>query len=501
MKKIGLASAIAALTLGFGLAEAQAQRRGGISVPTNDGPRMPPGRGRGGFGIGPGIFVPGLIDAVRPRGPVIVEEYDVEEERPRRPRRPKAKPTPKVARQIAPPRPARPVPPRIPPVSVPVASEQRLVAEEVLFEVTNPANAEAVLRRHRLTQLTSTRFELANATIIRARIEGGRSARQALQQMAGDARIASAQPNYLYTLQQDGQPQAVQKASATEPPPAPERKPQYVLDRLGLTGAQKLASGEKIRIALVDTGIDDSHPELSGAVTARFEAATGGPDGREHGTAMAGALVARASLRGAAPRAELLAARAFGGDAKTSGTSFQILQSLDWAAGQGARVFNLSFAGPQDRLMGRELEGARARKIVSVAAMGNAGPNTPSLYPAAEPSVLAVTATDAADAVFPRANTGGHVAISAPGVDVIAAAPSGQYAFSSGTSIATAHVAGLVALMLERNPDLDLAGVKRILAATAQDLGPKGFDATYGAGRANAEAAVARAAEEAAKRP
>ena len=164
-------------------------------------------------------------------------------------------------------------------------------------------------------------------------------------------------------------------------------------------------------------------------------------------------------------------------------------------------MFNLSFAGPQDRLMGRELEGARARKIVSVAAMGNAGPNTPSLYPAAEPSVLAVTATDAADAIFPRANTGPHVAISAPGVDVIAAAPSGQYAFSSGTSIATAHVAGLVALMLERNPDLDLAGVKRILAATAQDLGPKGMDATYGAGRANAEAAVARAAEEAAKRP
>ncbi|MCA0404538.1 MAG: S8 family serine peptidase [Proteobacteria bacterium] len=499
MRKLGFATALTALTLGLGLAEAQAQFRGNTPM-TGGGVRVPGGGGRGGFGIGlgAGILVPGLIEAVRPRGPVYVEEYDVEEERPRRPRGTKArpKPAPKVARQAPPPRQARPAAPRVPPVSIPVASEQRLVPEEVLIEVKNPASAEAVLRRHRLTQLAQTRFELANTTIIRARIEGGRTARQALQQMAGDARIASAQPNYVYTLQEEAQ-----KVAVSEPPPPPARKEQYVLDKLGLTGAQKLASGEKIRIALVDTGVDDAHPELSGAVVARFEAVTGETNSREHGTAMAGALVARASLRGAAPQAQLLSARAFGGDAKSSGTSFQILQSLDWAAGQGARVFNLSFAGPQDRLMGRELEGARARKIVSVAAMGNAGPNTPVLYPAAEASVLAVTATDAADAVFSRANTGNHVAISAPGVDVIAAAPSGQYAFSSGTSIATAHVAGLVALMLERNPDLDLAGVKRILAATAQDLGPKGFDATYGAGRANAEAAVARAAEEAAKRP
>ncbi len=69
-------------------------------------------------------------------------------------------------------------------------------------------------------------------------------------------------------------------------------------------------------------------------------------------------------------------------------------------------MFNLSFAGPQDRLMGRTLEGAQAKKIIAIAAVGNAGPGTPPLYPAAEPSVLAVTATDASDAVFNRANTG-----------------------------------------------------------------------------------------------
>lgn len=497
IKQLGLATSLVALVLGVGVAEAQTQFNRRVITPDGGGGGRHPG-GRG-IGIGAGILVPGLIEAMRPRGPVYVEEYDVDDDEPRRPRRPKAKPKQQAktpAQKAPPPRQARPTPPRVPPVSIPAVSEQRLVREEVLIEIRNAAQTEAVLRRHNLTQLAVSRLDLANATIVRARVDGGRSARQVLQQMTGDARIAAAQPNYLYSLQQEAQ-----KAAATEAPPPPERKPQYVLDKLGVTPAQKLASGEKIRIALVDTGVDEAHPEISGAVFARFDAVSGGTDSKDHGTAMAGAMIARASLRGVAPRAELVVARAFGGSANASGTSFQILQSLDWAANQGARVFNLSFAGPQDRLMARELEGARGRKIVAVAAMGNAGPNTPALYPAADPSVLAVTATDAADAVFPKANTGRHVAIAAPGVDVIAAAPEGKYAFSSGTSIATAHVAGLVALMLEKNPDLDLAGVKQLLAATAEDLGPKGLDPVFGAGRANAEAAVLRAGDIARPRP
>jgi len=368
------------------------------------------------------------------------------------------------------------------------------------------------MRRHRLTPLATTRFVLANATITRARVDGGRSARQVLQQMAGDARIASAQPNYLYALQQE--PQKSETAAPAEPQkasiapaaaePAPVAKPQYVLDRMAVADAHRLAQGAKVKVALVDTGLDDAHPELQGVIAGRFDAlGTDATGTLGHGTALAGAIVAKSTLRGISPSAELLAARAFGSAAGTAaqGTSFQILQALDWAAEQGARVLNLSFAGPQDRLMGRSLEGARTRKIIAVAAVGNAGPGTPPLYPAAEPSVLAVTATDASDAVFNRANTGRQIAIAAPGVDVIAAAPEKGYTFSSGTSMAAAHVSGLVALMLERNPELDLAGVRRVLAATAQDLGPKGPDTIFGAGRVNAAAAVARAAEEAAKRP
>lgn len=488
----------------------------GGRYPGGDG-RVPGGRGRfpggGGIIIGPGFLIPPVIDAIQPRGRrVIIEEYD-EDDEPVRPRaRPRRNPEARVVPPRRPPRQqAQPAAPRLPPVSIPRPNERRYVADEVLLELRVNADSAAVMRRHQLTPLATTRFALANATIIRARANNGRSARQVLQQMAGDARIASAQPNYLYALQEEqkGEVSPVPKSQEAslapplaEPPPVP--KPQYALDRMAIVQAHQLARGAKVKVALIDTGLDEAHPELQGVIAGKFDALGTDPTGTlAHGTALAGVIVAKSSLRGISPSAELLAARAFGAaaGAAAQGTSFQILQALDWAAEKGARVFNLSFAGPQDRLMGRTLEGARTRKIIAIAAVGNAGPGTPPLYPAAEPSVLAVTATDAGDAVFNRANSGRQVAIAAPGVDIVAAAPEKSYTFSSGTSIAAAHVSGLVALMLERNPELDLAGVRRVLAATAQDLGPKGPDPIFGAGRVNAAAAVARAAEEATKRP
>ncbi len=82
--------------------------------------------------------------------------------------------------------------------------------------------------------------------------------------------------------------------------------------------------------------------------------------------------------------------------------------------------------------------------------------------------------------------------MAAPGVDVLTAEPGGRYAFTSGTSIAAAHVTGLIALLAEKQPDLDLAGARKLLAESAVDLGAKGRDPLFGAGRVDAQAAVAR---------
>ena len=510
--------------------------------PYNDGPQQGRPRGDGGGGIRvfptwptrPPIVVEDDEPEYRPRPPKrrprpVIEEDD-DESVVRRPRivRSKEVPQKRVSRRVAPKQALPPPPvaraqprvpkPPLPIVSIPSANERRLVHHEVLLELKQGASADALIRRHRLVLLSTDRFVLANSTILRMRIEGGRTARRVLAEMAGDARIASAQPNYVYALQQEAKP-AVEGVSIdtpiitqpiTAPPLTPQpilaesavrpavvaQKPQYALSKIGIEQAHLTAQGVRVRIAVIDTGVDDQHPDLAGAISQRFNAIEGqASQADDHGTAMAGAIAARGSLKGVSPAADLLVARAFAGAGErpasgAEGTTFHILKSLDWAHGEGARVVNLSFAGPQDRLLSRSLEGGRSKGMIAVAAAGNAGPTSAPLYPGADPSVITVTATDADDNILPQANRGAYIAVAAPGVDIIGATPAAGYGFSSGTSIAAAHVSGLIALMLEHRPDLDFASVRNILTETAIDLGKKGHDPIFGAGRVNAPAAL-----------
>jgi subtilisin family serine protease len=206
---------------------------------------------------------------------------------------------------------------------------------------------------------------------------------------------------------------------------------------------------------------------------------------------MAGAIAAHGRLVGAAPRVRLLTVRAFGGStAGDKGTTFGILKGLDWAVSQGVRIVNMSFAGPADPALRYALASAHKRGVVLVAAAGNAGPKSPPLYPAADTHVIAVTATDAEDKLFPQANRGNYIAVAAPGVDVLAPAPDGGMQLTSGTSVAAAQVSGIIALMLERNPSLSPESARKILISTARHLGPKAKDNEFGAGLANALQAV-----------
>jgi subtilisin family serine protease len=125
-----------------------------------------------------------------------------------------------------------------------------------------------------------------------------------------------------------------------------------------------------------------------------------------------------------------------------------------------------------------------------VAAAGNAGPKSPPLYPAANTNVIAVSATDAQDKLFAASNRGGYIALSAPGVEIFLPAPGEKYQMTSGTSFSAAYISGLAALMLERNPALKPDEVRAILMKTARDLGPPGRDDQFGAGEADAFAAV-----------
>jgi subtilisin family serine protease len=362
------------------------------------------------------------------------------------------------------------------------AADNTFVPKEVLIEIEGTPSdneANALARRHRLTRVQSQSFPLLSSTFFRWRIPDGRSVDAVVRELAADRTVKSAQRNSIFRLQQ---------AAAPAEKGAPE---QYALEKLQLRQAHALSTGEGVRVAVIDSGIDAVHPELSGAVESAFDALGGGEAAHAHGTGIAGIIAAHGRLTGAAPSARLIAIRAFG--AQKSGatsTSFVLLKSLDYAMSHGAQIINMSFAGPQDPALRRGLGVAADKGITLVAAAGNDGPKSPPLYPGADPRVIAVTATDASDRLFAAANRGSYVAIAAPGVDILTALPDGKYGVSSGTSLSAAFVSGLAALMLARNPALTPDDLRLALTKAARDLGPAGRDDQFGAGEANALAAV-----------
>jgi subtilisin family serine protease len=361
---------------------------------------------------------------------------------------------------------------------LPPAGETRFVPNEVLCEIPATVSAQdldAIAARHTMTRLETRAFRLTGRTLHRWRLDGGGTVAAMVRGMAGEPQVTGAQPNYLYTLQQDERP--------------PASGDQYAPGKLGLADAHRLATGSRILVAVIDSGADAAHPDLAGAIAGRFDALPGDASPHPHGTAMAGAIAARRTVLGAAPRVGLLMVRAFGAGAD-DGTTFSIIKGLEWAMVQGARVVNMSFAGPPDPRLSDALQKAAKRGIVLIAAAGNAGPGAPPLYPAADPSVIAVTATDVADALYAGANRGSHIAVAAPGVDILVPAPGASYQLTTGTSVAAAEVSGVAALLIERNPSLTPADVRRILMRTAKDLGPRGRDRDFGAGLVNAFAAV-----------
>jgi hypothetical protein len=378
----------------------------------------------------------------------------------------------------------------------PPAGERRLVPDEVVIELpntTSPQTVEAVQARHRLTPLDSQQMPLLGSTFYRWRIPDRRSVPAVVRALEADDRVASAQPNYLFSLQQSAAPAApeIKTEAASTPKPRHGDPAQYALTKMRLAEAHGVAKGGDIRVAVIDSGVDPTQPELAGAVTATFDTLNSPFTPHSHGTAIAALIAGHSRLMGAAPEAHILAIRAFdpAGNAAEA-TTFNILKGIDWAVAQRSHIINMSFAGPADPVIRRGLEAAHKKGVVLIAAAGNAGAKSPPLYPAADPNVIAVTATDSEDLLFKGSNRGRHIAVAAPGVDILIAVPNGGYEVSTGTSYSAAEVSGIVALMLQRKPDLTPNAVRDILLATAKDLGKKGRDDDFGAGLTDAYRAV-----------
>lgn len=419
-----------------------------------------------------------------------------------------SKPQPPKAQ---PPRQAVPVPPpaALPPPRSLLVDAAEHVPDEVLF-VLRPdlplADAQAVAEAFSLTLIDTTPLALIGVSVARARVAEGRSAPETVLALAGDPRIESAQLNHVFAVQQD------EEEAGDDAGPAPEDGPrqqavaeedapdtggmasaQYAPARLNVPQAHALSTGEGVRVAVIDAGVDTDHPEIAaGVIDGSVSRAASA-----HGTAVAGIIAARRQLVGVAPGSGILAIDAFTDrEGRELGDTVDILRSLERAAKHEARVVNMSFAGPRDDLLARALRALTLRGAVLVAAAGNGGADAVPPYPAAHPDVLGVTAVDSRSALYEKATHGPHVALAAPGVELLAPAADKGYQVISGTSMAAAHVAGVAALVLQADPQLTPEALREILLGTARDIGPPGRDDMYGAGEADALAAVNRAREQ-----
>ncbi|MBM3270188.1 MAG: S8 family serine peptidase [Candidatus Sericytochromatia bacterium] len=283
----------------------------------------------------------------------------------------------------------------------------------------------------------------------------------------------------------------------------PGRTEQWYLDKIGAprawAGAGALAP---VRVAVVDTGVDLSHPDLQGRLLPGYNLASPGEPPQDfdgHGTATAGCIGAAAGngigIAGVAPNARIM-------PVKVGWSAATIAEALVWAADRADLVSMSLSVKPASSEYPAAVETLRraagyvlARNVPLVCSMGNTGNesrNIPAAFAGAElPELVAIGATDAADRVAKFSTRGSWVTLAAPATSIYTLSKGGTYAWEHGTSFATPITAGVVALLLGRGFPRSPAAIKARLAATAADIDTPGFDAGSGAGRLDAARAVA----------
>ncbi|MFB3788756.1 MAG: S8 family serine peptidase [bacterium] len=266
--------------------------------------------------------------------------------------------------------------------------------------------------------------------------------------------------------------------------------------RTGAGVVHPVNRGTGIRVAVIDTGIDATHPDLAANVKGGWDFVNNdnnAMDDHGHGTHVSGIIGAvddNLGVVGMAPEASLYGLKVL--DANGSGYADDVARALEWCITNQMQAVNMSLSGGSSSTLESVCAKAAQAGIILVAAAGNSGNSTGTGdsvgYPAKYGTVIAVAATDRNDLRASFSSTGPAVEIAAPGVSVYSTYPGGRYASMSGTSMACPHVAGTVALIL--GAGVPAANVRFVLQSTADDLGTAGRDEWYGYGLVDTDEAA-----------
>jgi subtilisin family serine protease len=323
-------------------------------------------------------------------------------------------------------------------------------------------------RAYALTLVSEWPIEQLQMHCVLFRIPPGTTREAVIERLRGDRRVLIAQPlNEFDSATTAATPDAASLLNANATFDDPYAKLQSNVRALDVAEAHRLSRGMGIRVAIIDTGIDTQHPDLAGRtlLTRNYvdgDAAAFRAD--RHGTQVAGLIAAAANngigIVGVAPEVRLLAFKAcWQASAGAAGrcNSFTLAQALADALTAKAQVINLSLVGPGDPLLAALVGKATDAGVVVVGAVSG----DPRLgFPATLPRVLAVG----------EAETSGEGAdfLMAPARDIVTLVPDGHYDFASGSSLATAQVSGVVALLLAKDQKLGIDRLHQLLAQSTE---------------------------------
>jgi subtilisin family serine protease len=272
---------------------------------------------------------------------------------------------------------------------------------------------------------------------------------------------------------------------------------QWHVPRIGADLAWDASQGSGVTIAIIDSGVLPSHPDLAARLVPGWNFYSNNADTSDaygHGTAVAGSAAAAtnngAGVAGVAGAARIMPIRV----SDSTGYAYfsTIAQGVTFAADNGARVANASFASLHTSASVQSAaQYLKSKGGLLVVSAGNTGANDGA---GSNSTMIPVSATDGNDALASWSSFGNYVAVAAPGVGIWTTSADGTYRSASGTSFAAPITAGVVALMMATKPTLSATQVESLLYSTALDLGSAGRDIYFGHGRVNAAAAVAAAA-------
>ena len=327
----------------------------------------------------------------------------------------------------------------------------------------------------------------------RSRMIAARIAPNKVSDISADENVASVVEDSEARIPVETQAKPSGAGGPPPPPPAAQSTP-WGIARVDAPDAWAVTTGAGVKIAIVDTGIKSDHADLQGRVILGpnfVNAAKNSSDDNGHGTHCAGTAAAgdnQIGVVGVAPNATLVAVKVL--DKQGNGWVSGIVSGIDWAA-DNSDVISMSLGTLSNvQALHDAVDAAAAQGVLVVAAGGNEGQiGSPALYPAAYSSVLAVAATDSSDNVPSFSTRGSYIDIAAPGVGVTSTWKDGGYKTLNGTSMATPHVSGAVALLIASGVT-DVDDIRAALTSTADDINGGGVDNVIGNGLLDVEEAV-----------